>query len=333
MWCKELKMKKSIESLLLVLSFGLFVFCLSCISLAPPLVNAAQDGKLEKVKKLVDGGADINEKSRYGHTALERAADNGHLEIVDYLLSKNAKDPQKAFQSALRNNYADVAKLFVDGGFVNINFNAQYFRSLLNKKEVTFEQRMQNVKYIAGDKLNSPYLLELVEPVYYQQMIDFFNINLEDKTDALGNSILHIAAMRNNLNLVKYLLEKKFNVNVLDNNNHTALFYCITSFGPSINWNNPIIEDETTAKINYISDMPYYSNSNDIKMRQAQIGTLLLDSRINVNQQNNSGWTVLHFACASYPTGPQETLIERGVNQNLKTNFGRTAADILALKK
>jgi ankyrin repeat protein len=329
---KEFEMKKSIGFLILVVSLGIFVSCLSIGSSAPPLVTAAQDGKLEKVKQLVEGGADINEKSRYGHTALERAADNGHLEVVNYLLSKNAKDPQKAFQSALRNNYADVAKLFVDGGFVDINFNAQYFRSFLNNKEVAFEQRMQNVKYIAGDKLNSPYLLELVEPEYYQQMIDFFNINLEDKTDALGNSILHIAAMRNNLNLVKYLLERKFDVNVLDNNNHTAMFYCITSFGPSIDWSNPVIEDETTARINYVSDMPYYSNSNDIKMRQAQIGILLLDSGINVNQQNNSGWTVLHFACASYPAGPQETLIERGADQNLKTNFGRTSADILALK-
>ena len=155
---------------------------------------------------------------------------------------------------------------------------------------------------------------------------------MEDKVDELGNSILHVGAMRNNLNLIKYLLENNFDVNVLDNNNHTALFYCITSFGSLINWNDPIVENETTARINYISDMPLYRDPIEFRMRQANIGLLLLDAGININQQNKSGWTVLHFANASYPAGPRETLIERGADQNLKTNFGRTAVDIWALR-
>ena len=325
-------MKKINIFLLLVLSFIGIASCVT-VSSSPALVSAAQAGKLDNVKQLVEAGADINEKSRFGHSALEQAASNGHLEIVEYLLSKNASDPQKAFQNALRNNHTNIAKLIADGEYFNINHNAQYFNSILNNNQISFSQRMQNVKDITGDKLNSPYLLALVDAENYQQVIEYFKINLNDKTDALGSSILHVGAMRNNLNLVKYLLENNFNVNVLDNNNHTALFYCITSFGPNINWNLPIIENETTAKINYISDMPFYMDPTDLKMRQAQIGILLLDHGIKINQQNSSGWTVLHFASASYPVGPRDTLIERGADQNIKTNYGRTAADIIALRK
>ena len=42
-------------------------------------------GHLEKVKYLVENGADINSKYANGSTALMHAAEKGHLEIVKYL--------------------------------------------------------------------------------------------------------------------------------------------------------------------------------------------------------------------------------------------------------
>jgi ankyrin repeat protein len=172
----------------------------------------------------------------------------------------------------------------------------------------------------------------VVEPENYQNVMDFFNINLSDKADELGRSVLHIAASFNNVNLVTFLLGKNINVNLLDDNNHTALFYCIMSFGPSINWEKPITENETTAKINFRGDMPYYLNPIDVKTRQAQIYKLLLNASINVNQQNKYGWTVFHFASYAHPAESLETLKSSGVNQKLKTNFGRTADDIQAMR-
>jgi ankyrin repeat protein len=325
-------MKNSIGLLLLAVWLVIFIPCLSAAPSLPPLVKAAQDGNLKKVEQLVERGAKINEKLSNGSTALETAAANGRLEIIEYLLSINAGDPREAFRLALMHKRIDAAKIFVDKESVDVNINASYFRTLLTDDKVPFNQRLQNVNTITNGKLNSPYILQIVQPQYYPDVIDFFNINLIDRVDTLGNTILHTAARYNNADLVKYLLDRNFNVNLLDNNNHTALFYCITSFGPSINWNNPVIEDESTAKINYISDMPYYSNPIDVKMRQAQIGNLLLEAKININQQNKSGWTVLHFANVSYPAGPKEFLIEMGANQNIRTNLGRTAADISMLR-
>jgi hypothetical protein len=192
---------------------------------------------------------------------------------------------------------------------------------------------MQNVKDMTEGKLNSPYLLALVQPEHYQDMIDFFGIRLTDKADAQGRSILHIAAYRNNYDLAAYLLDNNFDIDTLDANGHTALFYAITVYGPIINWTKPVIEDEKTAKINFVSDMPYYSDPRGIQQRQVALVGLLLDKGINVNQQNTWGWTVLHFACAGYPADLQELLIAKGASENLKTAFGRTGADILALRK
>ncbi|MCL2175194.1 MAG: ankyrin repeat domain-containing protein [Treponema sp.] len=325
-------MKKIFFNLIFLSLLGSYVSCISFGPSKPPLYQAVLDNNFNKVKQLVESGVDIN-AGAYGYTPLECAASEGNLEIIEYLLSKGAQNPHKAFERAMARNHSNVSKYFINAGYVEVNDTARYYSSYFRNESVPFEQRMQNVRDIAGVKLNSPYLLELVKPEHYKSVVDFFKINIRDKADALGNSILHVAAMRNNVDLVKYLLSNNINVNALNNNNHTALFYCITSFGPTIDWYNPIIENETTAKINYISDMPFYgSAANNIRMRQAEIGLLLLNAGINVNQQNSYGWTALHFACASYPAGPQSTLIEKGANQNLKTKFGRTAADLLALR-
>jgi ankyrin repeat protein len=172
---KEFQMKKGIDLLSLTLLVGILWSCLSMPSI-PPLITAAQNGNLGKVKQLVEGGADINERSVYGHTALERAASNGHLEIVGYLLTKNANDQQKAFQNALENKHINVAKLFIDGGYVDVNNNTPYFRSFFNDDKIPFEQRMENVNAITNGKLNSPYILQIVQPENYRNVIDFFYI-------------------------------------------------------------------------------------------------------------------------------------------------------------
>ena len=43
---------------------------------------------MEVVKCLVEKGAEVNMKDNYDETALHYATDNGHLEVVKYLLVK-----------------------------------------------------------------------------------------------------------------------------------------------------------------------------------------------------------------------------------------------------
>jgi len=340
-------MKRNVFTLFLLVLAGL---CMGADPSESPLYQAVSKGNLSAVKKLVEAGEDINKGDRWRTTPLERAAEKGNLKIVEYLLSKGAQNPQKAFENAMRERHTKVAKYLIDSGHIDVNKSVGSFYSYFREKKIPFEKQMQNVKDMTSGKINSPYLLVLVEPENYQKMIDFFNINLTDRIDEIstsilgslslpdtvdefGTSILHVAARRNNLDLAAFLLEKKFDVNVLDDNNHTALFYCITSYGPSINWVAPVIEDKTTAKINYVSDMPNYGpDARNFQMRQVRLATLLFDAGINVNQRNKAGWTVLHFA-ASYSDGLREILIEKGADQKIKTNFGRTAADILTLRK
>jgi ankyrin repeat protein len=53
------------------------------------LTTAAEKGDLALVKEMIEAGVDINQKTSYSQTALMRAIEMRHEEVVEYLLSKN----------------------------------------------------------------------------------------------------------------------------------------------------------------------------------------------------------------------------------------------------
>ena len=50
------------------------------------LIEAAKEGKLEKVKELLGRGAIVKTKNRFGNTALHYAARNNHIKILKVLI-------------------------------------------------------------------------------------------------------------------------------------------------------------------------------------------------------------------------------------------------------
>ncbi|NUY82337.1 ankyrin repeat domain-containing protein [Flavobacterium sp. MAH-1] len=60
-----------------------------------PLCNAISKGEIEFVKKMVEYGADVNEKSN-GMTPLMVAARYNQIEIAKFLLSKGASTKEKS---------------------------------------------------------------------------------------------------------------------------------------------------------------------------------------------------------------------------------------------
>ncbi len=112
-----------------------FIF-LSFILALLPLSSYAQDAKQElndklyeatrvgdaaAVKTLLDKGADVNAKFRYGATALFKAAERGYTEVVKLLLERGADVSVKdtfygatAMTWALDNKHIEVVSLLLD---------------------------------------------------------------------------------------------------------------------------------------------------------------------------------------------------------------------------
>jgi ankyrin repeat protein len=74
--------------LLTIIATLVFVGC------TPDLHKAVREGDADKVKKLLDAGADVNvresSKDRLQYTPLHWAANNGDLEIAEILISRGA---------------------------------------------------------------------------------------------------------------------------------------------------------------------------------------------------------------------------------------------------
>jgi len=87
------------------------------------LLTAARKGDIAEVKSLLEKGASLEAKSRYGQTPLFFAARNGHEELVKFLLAKganpNIKDTfyrSSLIASAADKGYTSVVKLLLDAG-------------------------------------------------------------------------------------------------------------------------------------------------------------------------------------------------------------------------
>ena len=85
------------------------------------LWEASRTGNLAVVTSSLDQGADVNAKFRYGTTALFKAAERGHTEIVKLLLARGADPTVKdtfygatAMTWALQNNHFGVVRALLE---------------------------------------------------------------------------------------------------------------------------------------------------------------------------------------------------------------------------
>ena len=134
------------------------------------LFNAAQNGNIEKIKVLLDQGADINVKLGVDQwTPLMTASRQGHLEAVDLLLEegsdpniRDARYKKNAYHWALQYGHRDVAKLLLDNG-ANREFE---------KPSVFFSQGMSMVAFlILGILIVSVWVL------YFFTVVPFLKAN------------------------------------------------------------------------------------------------------------------------------------------------------------
>ncbi|MFT7098856.1 MAG: ankyrin repeat protein [Rickettsiales bacterium] len=154
-----------------------------------PFIEACYNGDLTKAKEFLHQGFDINAKAESGSAALHIAAQNGYVEMVDFLIQKKA----------------DV-NLTTDDGLTALHFAA--IRGYLEIVSSLIEAKID--LDIAGRRYNRTALHYAAD----KNKIDVVRILIEaganpDLLDILGFSPLKIASSKNNFDVANAILTSK----------------------------------------------------------------------------------------------------------------------------
>jgi ankyrin repeat protein len=250
--------------------------------------------------------------------------------VLEEMIYENKLDILNTInQNIVDRNYEKVKDVIRT---IDINNYIGGFYSLLKNEEMEIKEKIELLKYLTENNISNSFILLYIKPNEYNIYIKEFNININNKIDEFGRTVLHYGVRLQNTELLDYLLENGININSLDNNGHTALFYDF-EFYP-IDWYNPVIEDDDIVKFNYANDnyfygKPYYSRK--IKTTDGRVEYILnrlLENNINVNKKTNYGWTILHFSIFSTTEYVYNILLSYGADENILTNYGRRPKDL-----
>ena len=297
----------------------------------PEFHLAACIADMEKLKKRLQDGLDINSQQDIGSTALHIAANAGRKDIVDFLIDKGAKVDAKdnieltPLYYAAMHNYRDVVDLLIENDAdINAksdgNYTLLYYAIWENKKEPVelLIEKGAKVNIKASDGY-SPLVYaiwmdnkELVEALVNKGA----DVNVEDNE---GYTPLFWATvtMRENKDIVKLLTAKGATV--------ASTIHTATATGDIAKIENLIKEG---ADINAMDKIGWTPLSWTIVMNDPNATEFLISKGADVNSRGKRGMTPLLLACQRGRKDIAEILISKGADVNVRRNDDRTALHI-----
>lgn len=216
------------------------------------LMMACVNGKTDAVDILLQAGADVNIIDEEGYSALGVVCSTGKIEIVDKLLVYGAiidiydSDFPPLISAVYHENINIVDRLIQMGADINIEssqgdtplhlaVNEMYLEIIMLLLENGANtQGLSDIAHIA-EEFSHELIFEMLQ-FYDDRIFEYLNdimlkltdlgVNI-DYANRGGQTPLMIAVIQSNLKKVKNLVKLGANVNLLDNDNHSALWYAI----------------------------------------------------------------------------------------------------------
>ncbi|OEJ14534.1 hypothetical protein BFL38_05715 [Brachyspira hampsonii] len=323
--------------------------------------SAVRYNNIEGVKSYLAKGANPNSQDEYGFTALMYAALMGYDDIAKLLIEEgtdvNIKDNAgaTALMYAARNtNYEMAEFLLKNGADVNIRDTSGETALYYSIKHDSFGQenaiKILNLLIKYGADVNTKdndgaSLLDVSYRISFDKNKEMFKILVENGFDLESRiktgisdydydyTPLMIAALRNDYDMVKYLLDKGANPNTANNENKTAL--TIANDYGKFDISKLLIQQG--ANINTQDEHGLTALMNAAMIGDYEMVKFLLENGANINTKDNDGNTVLYYNIRYDHYEKEEKLenakkifnllIKYGADVNTKNNYGASLLD------
>ncbi|MFH2143279.1 MAG: ankyrin repeat domain-containing protein, partial [Bacteroidota bacterium] len=251
------------------------------------LVNAIVSSNPEKVKEFIQKGADVNYVNYDGTSVLILSIIGGNLDIVEYLINAGADYNKEFFY---------ITALFNDEGYI--------ISEIMTSSLIVLAVNSGNV--------------EILKFLHRKCR---FSISNPDTINDNGNikiiPVLHHAIRSGNIDIIRYCLNNRANVNTTDESGNTALH--IASEKGSTDILDLILEKNPEIDIlNNGMESPILTA---VKNKNYRIARLLLDRGADINITDYAGNNALFYSVRGNDTLFVRSIIDKTPMKNLTDSF------------
>ena len=265
-----------------------------------PLMYAAGEGRFDVVKYLIDHGADVSKKAWHERTALHTASERGNLKVVEALLSKGAEidveDEDRCTPLMLA-----AGRGHIDISLYLIDHSA---RADINKKDGC----KRTALHYASERGD----LEVVKAL----------LSKGAEIDVEGGdrcTPLMWAAGKGHIDISLYLIDHsaRADINKKDGRKRTALHYA------SERGDLKVVEALLSkgAEIDVESKYHYTPLSLSVEGGHFDISLYLIDHGADVTKKDYRGLTALHYACMRGDLKVVDTLLSKGAEIDIGDEY------------